>query len=482
MTRPLQSNKYKHKTDRRSVNIVHFGIGAFFRAFCCSYFEKMNCISPASARVMAVSLISADTAYKLSDQGGTFTAVEKSSKGAKAKTIDVIQEPVFAPDSPEKILNMLASESVKLITLTVTEKGYCYHANSGKLDLKNSDIAHDLKNLMRPRSVIGYIAAGLKLRKEKGLRPFTCISCDNLPDNGSILKNAIVQFAQAIDLELSDWIANSGEFPSTMVDRIVPATSKTDIGMLSGVIAYKDVVPVFHEPYSLWVIEDNFTNKGEFPFDAVDIKLVKNVGKFEVMKLRCLNGTHSALAYLGYLSGYDTIFEVISKNIFQRYLERVWKFEILPTINPPDGFVLDCYIEELFERYSNPSIIHKTEQIAMDGSQKLPQRILNTVCDNVHKKRSIVYLCEAIAAWIRYSGGLDERGKKINVIDPLVEKFRVVHKIASNAAELVDFYLTLDVVFPKTLQTNELFRVSLEEALSRQMRYGTLGSLKEVLK
>ena len=441
----------------------------------------MKIIKPASINIMAVSLVTPDTVKKLSRQGGAFTAVEKSPDGLAIEIIDVIQEAVFAPSEHEKILKTLSSNYLKFVTLTITEKGYYYLTNSGKLNLDHPDIIHDLKNIDRPISAIGYIVSGLKLRKEKGLFPFTCLSCDNLPNNGSILKDTIVQFSGELDKELSNWISDFGKFPSSMIDRIVPKVLQSDIDAISGIFDYSDQSPVFHEPYSLWVIEDDFVDRQSFPLEEVGIKLVPNVEKFEIMKLRCLNGTHSALAYLGYLSGYKTIFDAVSEPVFQKYLFRTWKMEIIPSIDPPSGFDLIKYTDELFKRYSNSAIVHSTHQIAMDGSQKLPQRILGTVQENLQDNRSVALLCEAIAAWIRFTGGADESGREIDVLDPLASEFVECHRKSKDVMDLVDRYLSLNQVFSDFLKRNAVFKSHLENAILRQRERGTLESLKKVL-
>ena len=206
-----------------------------------------------------------------------------------------------------------------------------------------------------------------------------------------------------------------------------------------------------------------------------------NVEDFERLKLRCLNGTHSALAYLGYLAGFKTIFEAVSQPVFEVFLNKLWNDEILPTVISPPDFEPSAYIEKLFERYKNPNIRHLTKQIAMDGSQKLPQRILGTIIDNLNFGRNIDLLCEVVAAWIRYTSGKDEFGNKFDVIDPKAQKYFEIHKGEKNSTELLDCYLLLDDIFPLELRRNDIFRTTLEKVLVRQMNCGTLKSLEEVL-
>ena len=466
----------------QSVNVVHLGLGAFYRAFACHYFQKLNAIKKNSVRIMGVSLRTPDLIRVLAQQDGLFTAFEKGSSQLRPQVLDSICEAVFAPDSPSYLLEALASPTVSLVTLTITEKGYCLVPSSGELDLTSEDIIYDLEHPKAPRTAIAFIVYSLNLRMNRGLRPFTCVSCDNLPSNGAVLSNAVLKFAKNVDDGLCNWIADFGIFPSSMVDRIVPAVSQTDIDYLSEFMPYIDLAPVVHEPYSLWVIESAVETNIEFNLQEVGVKIVANIEDFERLKLRCLNGTHSALAYLGYLAGFKTIFEVVSQPVFEVFLNKLWNNEILPSVIPPPDFETSAYIEKLFERYKNPNIRHLTKQIAMDGSQKLPQRILGTIIDNLNSDRNIELLCEVVAAWIRYTSGKDEFGNNFDVIDPKTQKFYEIHKKEKDATHLVEGYLLLDDIFPLALRRNDIFRTTLEEALVRQIHGGTLNSLKEALK
>ena len=465
----------------KSVNVVHLGLGAFYRAFACHYFQKLNSIKKNSVRIMGVSLRTPDLIRVLDRQDGLFTAFEKGSGQLNSQVLDPIYEVVFAPDNPNYLLEALASPTVSLVTLTITEKGYCLVPSSGELDLTSEDIIYDLEHPTAPRSAIAFIVYSLNLRMKRGLRPFTCLSCDNLPSNGVVLSNAVLKFAKNVDEGLCNWISDFGIFPSSMVDRIVPAISQNDIDYLSDFIPHIDLAPVVHEPYSLWVIESAIETNVEFNLQQAGVKIVANVEDFERLKLRCLNGTHSALAYLGYLAGFKTIFEAVSEPVFEVFLNKLWNDEILPTVISPPDFEPLVYIEKLFERYKNPNIRHLTKQIAMDGSQKLPQRILGTIIDNLNFGRNIDLLCEVVAAWIRYTSGKDESGNKFDVIDPKAQKYFEIHKGEKNSTELLDCYLLLDDIFPLELRRNDIFRNTLEKVLVRQMNCGTLKSLEEVL-
>ena len=469
-------------SEKDRINIVHLGLGAFFRAFSCNFFQDMKEIKNAEINVLGVSLKTADLVDSLRPQGGLYTNIEKGPNDVSLRVIDVIKEVVFAPRNPGYVLQSLASLEVSVVTLTLTEKGYCFIPNSGKLDLNHPDILFDLENPNNPRSAIGYLVYALQIRKENGLKPFSCLSFDNLPRNGNILSEAVLQFAKIVDDELFQWIFENGAFPSSMVDRIVPSTSEEDKNLLRSLVSYDDHAPTVHEPYSLWVIEDKFVQAHPFDFQSVGVPLVTNIENFEKMKLRCLNGTHSALAYLGYLSGFKTIYDAVSNPIFESFLLVLWSTEILPSLIPPSNFVLREYVNELMYRYKNPKIKHLTSQIAMDGSQKIPQRVLSTIEDNLIQSRKIDLLCEIVAGWIRYTMGKDESGENFVVLDPNAEKFLKIHSGEERTNQVIQKFFSLDSIFSKYLKESRKFNSKLKISFERQQRIGSLKSVEEAVK
>ena len=353
--KPILSRDYSYQKD---VNVIHLGLGAFFRAFTCDYFQRMNEFDANSIRVMGVCLRTPDKIRALERQDGLFTAFEKGAHQLSSQVFDCIYDLVFAPDNPHYLLEALARPRVNLVTLTVTEKAYCLIPSSRELDLNNPDIIYDLKHPTTPRSAIGFLVYGLNLRRQRGIPPFTCLSCDNLPSNGKALSNAVLGFANRLDPKLGEWILNFGAFPSSMVDRIVPSISNEEVNYISTLTSYRDMAPVVHESYSLWVIENQFTSEAKFDFKKAGVKVVSDVGLFEHLKLRCLNGTHSALAYLGFLSGFKTVFEAVSNPILESFLDYLWKNEIVPTVIAPPDFEISDYVQELLDRYKNPNIKH----------------------------------------------------------------------------------------------------------------------------
>lgn len=413
---------------RPKIGIVHLGPGAFFRAFNAIYTDQAMACDGGDWGILAVSLRSATARDQLTPQGGRYTAVCLSAEGEQTDIVDAIQAVLVAPEDPAKVLDAMCQPEVKIVSLTITEKGYCHDPATGRLRLEDAGVQHDLAHPDQPQTAPGFIVEALARRRAAGLAPFTVMSCDNLPSNGVLARGFIFDFAAARDRacqdDLADWIAENGAFPSTMVDRITPATTAADVARLQDITGYHDPACVMHEPFRQWVIEDSFVNGARPAWDQVGAQLVHSVEAHEMMKLRCLNGTHSTLAYLGYLAGYETIAETVADPAFAQLCEYLWAEEIVPTLDTPEGEDLTTYIASLLDRYRNPAIRHRTWQIAMDGSQKLPQRLLGTLADQLERGGAIKGLTLAVAGWMRYVGGTDENGALIDVRDPLADRLR----------------------------------------------------------
>ena len=432
------------------VGIVHLGLGAFFRAHGAVYLDEVMALSGGDWGIVGVSLQSAATRDNLMPQGCVYTALELGPQGRVPRVISSVVKVLVAPEDPAAVLAQMADPAVKIVTLTVTEKGYCHAPSSGALNLSHPDIMHDLANDL-PRSAPGYLVRALALRRAAGVPPFTVLTCDNLPQNGHLVRGVVLALARAIDPALADWIASEGRFPATMVDRIVPATKPEDVAALQALTGYHDAAPVMHEPFRQWVVEDDFVGGARPDLASVGVQLVQDVTAFEHMKLRMLNGTHSSLAYLGYLAGHETIAETVADPVFAGFVRHLWAKEIIPALTPPVGVDLTAYAAALFTRYANPAIRHRTWQIAMDGSQKLPQRILGTLADNLGAGRACPGLILAVAAWMRYVGGLDEKGQPIEVKDPLAPRLRALSDGAGSAQAKVAALLSVAEVFPASL-------------------------------
>jgi fructuronate reductase len=421
--------------DRASVTpgIVHLGIGAFHRAHQALVIDDLLASGPKDWGIVGASLRSPDTRDALLPQDCLYTVAVRSGAGTEHRVVGSILDTVVATENPQRLIALLADPTTRIVSLTITEKGYCHTPQTGELDEDHPDVVHDLRRPHAPRSAPGFIVAALARRKAAGATPFTVLSCDNLPANGATTARILNRFAALRSPELGKWVAGEVACPSTMVDRIVPATTDADRAAISEALGMTDAWPVITEPFTQWVIEDKFP-AGRPDFAAASAQLVSDVAPFEHMKLRLLNAAHSALAYLGYLAGHETVSATMADTHFAAFARKVME-EAAVTLAMPAGADLAAYIASLLERFSNPALHHRTWQIAMDGSQKLPQRLLGTVRDRLAQGLPIDTHALAIAGWMRYVSGKDEQERAIDVRDPLAAEFA---KIAQNTGPVAD--------------------------------------------
>ena len=439
--------RFARSCPKPNPGIVHLGPGAFFRAFNAVYTHEAMAASGGDWGIIAVSLKSANARDQLLPQDCVYTSVTLSENAQRDEVIESIVDVRVAPEDTQAVIDTMAAPEIRIVSLTITEKGYGYDAATGGLDASHPDVAHDLGQETAPRSAVGLIVAALEKRRVAGVAPFTVLSCDNLPSNGQVARRVVLEFARKTDAELAAWIETEVPFPSTMVDRITPATTSESVAELRSRTGYEDPASVSHEAFRQWVIEDKFAN-GRPEWERVGAQFVDDVAKHEHMKLRCLNGTHSALAYLGYLAGFETVAEAVADGDYASLCKKLWKNEIIPVVPQPEGVDISAYCDQLLARYMDSSIKHRLWQIAMDGSQKLPQRILSTISDHAAEDRMPSGLCLAVAAWMRYAAGEDENGSVIDVRDPHADRLR--------GASLTDFLAMRDI-FPAPLAENPRF-------------------------
>uniref|UniRef100_UPI0028B06FC7 mannitol dehydrogenase family protein n=1 Tax=Rhizobium sp. TaxID=391 RepID=UPI0028B06FC7 len=331
-----------------------------------------------------------------------------------------------------------------------TEKAYGFDAAIGGLDLKHADIAADLANRHAPRGVIGYLVEGLARRRAKGVAPFTPLSCDNLPSNGAVLKRLVIDFAGRVDPELKAWIESNVPFPSTMVDRITPASTEATYRDAETLIGRVDLVAIETEPFTQWVIEDRFAN-GRPQWEKAGALMVEDVSAYEKMKLRMLNGAHSLLAYLGYIGGYEFIRDVMDDTGLAALARRHMN-AAAATLDPVPGIDLEAYADELTARFANKAIAHRTYQIAMDGTQKLPQRLLEPATEALADGSKAETYAIAVAAWMRYALGIDRNGKAYELRDPrATEIAALLADIPRNGGAVAAALFTLPGLFPAAL-------------------------------
>ncbi len=439
------------------IGIVHLGIGAFHRAHQAVMVDDRLAAGEGGWAICGASLRSPDTYDALAPQDGLYTVAIRSGTGDALRVIGAVRRLLVAPQDPEALLGIMSHPMVRIVSLTVTEKGYCHDPASGALREDHPDIRADLATPLQPRSAPGFLVEALRRRRAAGVRPFTVLCCDNLPANGRTVEGVVCRLAALRDPELARWIEGEVAFPSTMVDRIVPATTNADRVMVAERLGLEDAWPVMAEPFTQWVIEDRFCN-GRPRFEEAGAELVSDVAPYELMKLRLLNGSHSTIAYLGYLAGYETVAEAMGDPSFERLVRGLMDEEVTPTLPLPPGADLARYKASLVERFRNPALKHRTWQIAMDGTQKLPQRLLGTVRDRLKAGAPIERLALAVAAWMRYVTGVDEKGRPIDVRDPLSERLRRLADEAGPVAErLAPALLQIREVFGDDLATDPRF-------------------------
>lgn len=466
---------------RMKLGIVHLGLGAFVRAHVATYVEDVLAQEFAHWGIAGVSLKRPDQRDRLAPQNGLYTALKRQGDGVTARVIGCVKKSLVAPEDPEYLLAMMTDRAARIVSLTITEKGYCHDPATGRLDERHPDIVHDLENHSTPRTAVGLIVEALERRRVAGFPPFTVLCCDNLPHNGRLVRNLLVDFAAMRETGLATWIEAHGAFPCTMVDRIVPATTDADIAAAAAATGFYDAAPVVHEPFRQWVVEDTFIDGARPAFERVGVELVSDVAPFEEMKLRMLNGAHSSLAYLGYLAGHETIAETVCDDVFARFVAQLWTDEIIPVVKAPPGVNLQAYASQLLARFANRAIRHRTWQIAMDGSQKLPQRLLFTIRDRLAAGRPIRRLALAVAAWIRYVSGVDERGQAIDVRDPLAQHLRTLSDQAGqDPAARARAVMQAEAVFGSDLPRDTAFTGAVENAARLLAEKGARGAAATV--
>ncbi|AQR61306.1 mannitol dehydrogenase [Brevundimonas sp. LM2] len=463
--------------DRAAVTtgVVHLGIGAFHRAHQAVVFDDALRSGDRRWSVLGVSLRSPGVRDQLQPQDGLYSLRVRDGSAETVRIIGAVRRVLVAPEDPGAVVVAMASADVHLVTLTVTEKGYRLDPATGALIQTDPDILADIADPARPRTAPGFLVAALAERRRRGLPPFTVISCDNLPHNGARVRAAVLGLAERIDPDLAAWIAEQGAFPATMVDRIVPATTPDDIAALTERLGVEDAGMVKTEPFTQWVIEDRFA--GPRPdFAALGVQLTGAVAPWEDAKLRLLNGAHSAIAYLGGLAGHDFVHRVVGETAFAAFVERLWD-EAQTTLNPPPGLDIPAYRAALMARFRNEALQHRTRQIAMDGSQKLPQRLLATMADCLAANQGIDALALAVAGWIRWQAGVTETGETFVVDDPLADRLRDCLAGAATVEARVQAVIDRSGVVPPSLAGDMRFAAAVTQALAQIESRGVLTAI-----
>lgn len=446
--------------DRRKLQprLVHLGFGAFHRAHQAMYADRLARSGQSDWGYCEINLIGGESqTAAIRQQDYLYTVSEMDDAQWHTRVIGVICEALHAAqDGIDAVLDVLTRPEVAIVSLTVTEKGYCYLPASASLDLQHPLIQHDLATPSAPKSVPGVLVEALARRRQRQIAPFTILSCDNMPANGQITQNVVLALAQHRDPALATWIRQRVTFPSTMVDRIVPAMTEENLLRLQQKLGgIKDAAGVVSEPFCQWVIEDRFV-AGRPQWETVGAELVKDVLPYEEMKLRMLNGSHSFLAYLGYLAGYQTIDACMQDEDYRFAARQLMLREQAPTLTV-QGVDLAAYADSLLARFSNTGLKHRTWQIAMDGTLKLPQRMLDSVSYHLAHHTAWPCLALGIAGWMRYVSGVDDQGQPIEVSDPQAALLRDKVANSTDGVERVRTLLDLPHVFTPALTGNADF-------------------------
>jgi fructuronate reductase len=407
--RDLPSAITKPAYDRHAVRpgIVHLGVGAFHRAHQAVYVDDCLAAGDLGWGIEGVSLRSADTRDALEPQDGLYTLAVRGGDRESLRAVGSLLSLHVAPENPPAVLELLTDPRIRIVTLTVTEKAYLRGAG-GDLDTAHHDVAADLAEPGQPKTAHGFLVEALARRRSAGVAPLTVLCCDNLPANGATLHRLLVQFAELRDVELARYVAEEVACPSTMVDRIVPATTEADRARIAMQLGVEDAWPVMTEPFCQWVVEDHFP-AGRPRWEEFGVTMTGDVTPYEEMKLRLLNGSHSAIAYLGLLSGYETVSAAFADPAIRGFVEGLWR-EAIPTLPHGAGLGPQNYTRRLADRFANTALAHRTAQIANDGSQKLPQRILAAASQRIAERKPAGHLMLVVAAWI---AAAEARGDKL---------------------------------------------------------------------
>jgi mannitol 2-dehydrogenase len=463
--------------DLVTAGVVHVGVGGFHRAHQAMYHDRL--LSDGTAGdwgICGVGVMAADRRMKevLDAQDGLYTLVLKHSDGTyEPRVIGSIVEYLFAPDDPEAVIERMAAESTRIVSLTITEGGYNLSDVTGEFDVANPDVLADLEPGAVPRTAFGLITEALWRRWKRGLAPFTVMSCDNLQGNGYLSKRVFTAFARLREPELGDWVEHEARFPNSMVDRITPVTTDADRAEVRERFGIEDQWPVVCEPYTQWVLEDAFT-AGRPPYEQAGVQVVDQVEPYELMKLRLLNASHQAMAYFGYLCGYRLVHEAAQDPLFQAFMLGYMDFEATPTLAPVPGVDLEGYKHTLIERFSNPQVRDTIARLCAESSDRIPKWLLPVVREQLVTGGEIRRSAAVVASWARYAEGFDEAGRPIEVVDRLRD---TLMRLARRQYEDPDAFIANREVFGD-LVDQKPFVSAYRSALTSLHRRGARATLE----
>ncbi|CAN7444722.1 mannitol dehydrogenase family protein [Mesorhizobium sp. LjRoot246] len=466
-----------------AVGMAHLGVGAFHRCHQAEYTDDLLSLQFDRWGVVGINIRPPQLADTLGRQSGLYTRLIRENSHIEARVIGSILEVVDSQASAAPALKVLSSPDIELVTMTVTEKGYCHIPSSGQLDLSHPDILHDLANPEAPRSVPGLLARALERRRATHGQPLTLLSCDNVPTNGVILETVVRTFAERRGNGLASWIAGNTTFPSAMVDRIAPAVTQDDLDSVEQWFGYRDAAIAVGEPFQQWVIEHKFA--GRMPrWDLVGASFVDDVTPYEHLKMRVLNGAQTTLATLGVLAGLEHTSDAIADPLLAAFIKRMLVEETLPTLTSVPGIEPLAYVEQSLGRLRNTAIRHRNHQIATDGSQKIVQRLLNPIRDRLRQSQGIALLSVPVAGWMAYLIQASEKfGKRWPVSDPYAGKVAAIaNATGRDPRALASGILAIDTIFDPGLAANDTFRAAVTSALDGLLSDDPMATVRRSLK
>ncbi|WP_127507480.1 mannitol dehydrogenase family protein [Actinoplanes solisilvae] len=454
--------------------IVHLGLGAFHRAHQAVFTEDAMAAAGGDWGIVGVAPRSPQIADAMRAQDGLFSVVSLAAAGSSTRVIGSSAGQLLAAADPNAVVKWLADPAIRVVTLTVTEKAYRLDPATGRL-LLDDELRADLETDRPPRTIPGLLLRGLCARRRADAGPIALVSCDNLPSNGHRLRGLVDQLATAT--AIAPWVRANASFPGTMVDRIVPATTDALLTAAATALGVRDRAAVGAEPYSAWIIEDAFPG-GRPAWEQAGAVLTDDPRPWETLKLRALNGVHSAIAYLGAVAGRSTIADALEIPGLHAVLRRLIAEDITPGLTPPSGVDTIAYGDEALARFANPAIVHRTVQVAMDGSQKLPQRVLHTIKARRDAGAVPRWAALVVAAWMRYVQGVTDDGRSLPLDDPLADRIRARLADAPATPEgVVDALLSLDTVFTPDLADDPELRTTLIDWLTALEKHGVEPTL-----
>jgi fructuronate reductase len=459
-----------YQREELGAGILHLGLGAFHRAHQAVYTDDALARSGGDWRITGVSLRSSQIARDLNAQDGLYTCVERGEDGARTRVIGALSRALSLTEDRAAVLSALTSPSTRIVSLTVTEKGYGLNRATGGVDIQHLAISADLARPAAPIGVAGLLTWALARRRQAGVAPFAVLSCDNLPENGRLLRGLVIDFARRTDPQTAEFISTSVSFPSTMVDRITPAVTPDTLSLAESLIGAEDRAAIACETFSQWVVEDRFPT-GRPDWEAGGALFVEDVCPYEEMKLRMLNGTHSMLAYAGFLSGHAVVRDVMRAPLLAELVRR-HLHSAARTLDRIEGIDLGAYASDLARRFANPHLAHETSQIAMDGSEKLPQRIFAPALAALEQGQPVDSYAFATAAWMRFTLGRSDTGVRYDVADPLATQLVPSATDAADAASVIARINAIPGVVPSNLAASPEWQEAVQHRLHRMIKCG----------